>query len=236
MKSRTFTALFVVALSCIAFAAAPPQAPPANSSQLESVLASMDKAASNFKTTQSNFEWDQYEKVVDETENQTGTMFFRRTGNNIEMAAHIDKPDTKIVLFTDGLVRIYQPKIDTEQRYNAGKNREAFESFLVLGFGGRGHDLTKSFDVQYAGNETVDGINTSKLVLTPKEDKVKNIFNKIILWIDTARGISVQQEFFEPSGNYRLAKYSDIKINQKLPDNSFKVNTTRKTKVVTPNG
>jgi outer membrane lipoprotein-sorting protein len=223
-----------VGLSFIAAVAARGQASPANS--LESALTSMDKAAANFKTTQSKFQWDQYEKVVDETESQTGTMYFRRSGNNIEMSAHIDKPDTKIVLFTDGLVRIYQPKIDTEQRYNAGKNREAFESFLVLGFGGRGHDLAKSFDVQFDGSEAVDGINAAKLVLTPKEDKVKNVFNKIILWIDPARGISVQQKFFEPSGNYRLAKYSDIKINQKLPDNAFKINTTRKTKVVTPNG
>jgi hypothetical protein len=46
----------------------------------------------------------------------------------------------------------------------------------------------------------------------------------------------VQQQFFEPSGDYRMAKYSDIQINQKLPDNAFKLKTTGKTKFVSAQG
>jgi outer membrane lipoprotein-sorting protein len=227
-RSAIVRLLCVLLLGCAAFAQ--------GNGQLESVLNSMDKAASNFKTVECSFNWDQFTKVVNDTDTQAGEIYFRRSGNNIEMAAHIQKPDAKIVVFSNGVVRIYQPKIDTEQRIDAGKNRAEFESFLVLGFGGRGHDLSKSFDVQYAGNETVQGVNAAKLVLTPKEAKVKNMFNSIILWIDPARGISIQQQFLQPSGDYRLAKYADIKLNQKLPDDAFKINTTRKTKVVTPNG
>ena len=114
----------------------------------------------------------------------------------------------------------------------AGKNREAVESFLVLGFGGSGRDLLKSFDVKYVGSENVGGVNATKLELAPKSERVKNIFAKIWLWIDPARGISVQQQFFEPSGDYRLAKYSDIKMNQKVPDSAFKLRTTGDTQFV----
>ena len=60
------------------------------------------------------------------------------------------------------------------------------------------------------------------------------MFNLITLWIDPQRGVSVQQRFQEPSGDYRLAKYSNIKINQKLPDSAFKLNTTNRTKTITP--
>ena len=55
-------------------------------------------------------------------------------------------------------------------QYNAGKNRADFESYLVLGFGGSGRDLTKSFDVNYAGMEQVEGVNAAKLE-TPKSQK-----------------------------------------------------------------
>jgi outer membrane lipoprotein-sorting protein len=62
------------------------------------------------------------------------------------------------------------------------------------------------------------------LLLTPKDEQVLKMFSQIILWIDTSRGISVQQKFIQPkSGDYRLAKYSDIRINQKLPDDTFKI-------------
>lgn len=230
MSLRRLVAGLAIVVSSVAMAATPPQA---GADKLEPVLNSMDKAAANFKTIECTFAWDQYTKVVNDTDTQNGTIYFRRAGANIEMAAHIMKPDTKIVVFSNGTVRIYSPKIDTEQRFDAGKNRAEFESFLVLGFGGRGHDLSKSFDVQYGGDESVLGVNTSKLVLVPKDDKVRNMFNKIILWIDPARGVSVQQQFFQPNGDYRTAKYSDIKENQKLPDDAFKIKTTGKTKVET---
>ena len=196
----------------------------------------MDRAASDMKTVQTDFVWDQYTAVVKEHDFQDGTMYFRRNGNNVEMAATITKPEIKHILFTNGVVQIYEPKIEQVTKYNAGKNRDTFESFLVLGFGGRGHDLEKSFDVKYGGPETVSGVATQKLVLTPKSEKIRDMFQTITLWIDPARGISVQQKFESSSGDYRLATYKNIKIKGKLPDDIFKLHTTGKTRVVTPQG
>jgi outer membrane lipoprotein-sorting protein len=228
MKRDTLIPALFLLLSTLALAQA--------NGPLEGTLNSMDRAAANMKTVQTDFVWDQYTAVIQEHDNQAGTMYFRRNGNNIEMAATIAKPQTKHILFTSGTVQIYEPRIEQVTKYNAGKNRDTFESFLVLGFGGRGHDLEKSFDVKYGGAETVDGIATQKLVLTPKSEKVRNMFQTITLWIDPARGISVQQKFESSSGDYRLATYKNIKVNAKLPDDIFKLHTTGKTKVVTPQG
>src|SRR5713226_264578 len=126
--------------------------PQGNSPGFERVLAEMDAAAKNFRTTEASFVWDQYQKVVDETDTQKGKVYFRRVGNETQMAADITEPDKKYVLFTEGKVEVYQPRIDQVTVYSAGKNREAFESFLVLGFGGSGHDMLKSFEVKYMGS------------------------------------------------------------------------------------
>ena len=220
--------LVTVLLLCSAFAE------PAPGNSLDTVLTRMDQTAATFKTAEADFVWDQYQKVVDETDTQAGTIYFRRGSKDLEMAANISKPDQKYVLFKDGNVSVYQPKIDRVTEYSAGKNKADFESFLVLGFGGRGHDLQKTFEVTYKGDETVQGTATSKLELVPKTQRGKNIFAKIILWIDNARGVSVQQQFFEPSGDYRLAKYSNIKMNQKIADDVFKLKTTPNTQVINP--
>jgi outer membrane lipoprotein-sorting protein len=203
---------------------------------LERVLDQMDKTASAFRTTEANFVWNQYQRVVDDSDKQEGRVYFRRVGKETQMAADITAPDKKYILFADDKVQVYQPKIDQVTSYNTGKNRAEFESFLVLGFGGGGHDMLKSFDVKYVGEEKIDGVDTAKLDLVPKSDKVKNNFQHIFLWIDPARGISIQQQLFAPSGDYRLAKYSDIQINQKIPDTVFKLKTTNKTKTVSPQG
>ncbi len=209
----------------------------ADSTGLDRVLAQMDAAARNFKTTEASLVSDQYEKVIDETDTQKGTIYFRREGGEIQMAADFAEPSKKYVIYSGGKVQVYQPKIDQVNEYNvADKNRGDIESYLVLGFGGSGQDLLKSYDVKFQGSETVNGIAAEKLELIPKSVRLRNNIARILLWIDPARGISVQQQLFEPGGDYRLAKYSEIKINQKLSDDVFKLKTTRKTKFISPQG
>jgi outer membrane lipoprotein-sorting protein len=203
---------------------------------LDSVLKKMDAAAASFQATQADFVWDQYQKVVDETDTQTGTVYYRRVGKEIEMMADIKQPDPKSVLYKDGKLQVYQPKIDQVMEYPAGTNRGEIESYLVLGFGGSGEDLIKSFDVSYVGEETVSGIATAKLQLIPKSEKFRNNVSKILLWIDLSRGISVQQQFFQGQGDYRLAKYSGVQMKAKIGNDVFQLKTTKKTQFVSPRG
>jgi len=246
MKHLIFT--LAITWSFLGFIAAPP-AKAADSASLDAVLRKMDSVAATFRSTQATFEWDTYEKVIDEVDDyETGVIYYRRTGKEkeIEMMAEVKmagsslqslKPEPKYVLFSGGKVRMYQPKIDQVTEYDLGKNHSDFESYVVLGFGGSGEDLQRVFDVTYVGPETVSGVATAKLQLVPKSEKVRNTYKQILLWIDLEKGISVQQQFFQPDGNYRLAKYSDIQVNEKkIPEEVFKLKTTNKTQIVSPRG
>ena len=198
----------------------------------------MDRTAANFHTAQANFVWQQYTKVIEDiSDTQKGTVYYRRSGSQVDWSADVSDPSPpKYVLFIGSKVQVYQPKIDQVTQYDTGKDRAAYESFLVLGFGGSGQDMMKSFDVTYLGNEKVADVDTVKLNLVPKSEKARNTFNHIWLWIDPSRGVSVRQQLFEPDGDYRLADYSDIRLNQKIPDGVFKLNTTNKTKFLSPKG
>ena len=203
---------------------------------LDSVLQTMDAAAAHFQTAQADFVWEQYQKVVDETDTQKGTVYYRRSGKEIEMMADIKEPDRKFVLYKDGKLQVYQPKIEQVMEYTAGTNHEEIESFLVLGFGGSGQDLKKAFDVSYQGEETVANIPTAKLQLIPKSEKIRSNFPQIILWIDLSRGISIQQKFMQGQGDDRLAKYSAVNLHAKISNDVFRLKTTGKTKFVSPRG
>jgi len=226
------TLVLAAAGALLAQAAPKAQASPA----LEKILNRMDETAAKFRAAQADFVWEQFQSVVKETDTQKGKVYFRWATKDLQMMANIQDPTQKNVLYSDGKVQVYQPTIDQVTVYAPGKNRADVESFLVLGFGGGGHDLLKSFEVKYEGSENVGGVQTTKLDLLPKSPRVRNMFDHILMWVDPARGVSVQQQVFEPSGDFRLAKYSDIQLNQKLPDNIFKLKTTGKTKVVSPQG
>jgi outer membrane lipoprotein-sorting protein len=204
---------------------------------LENVLKKMDATAASFQSARADFVWDQYHKVVDETDTQKGTVYYRRAGREIEMMADIKEPDRKFVLYKDGKLQVYQPKIEQVMSYPAGGNRNELETYLVLGFGGSGQELKKSFEVSYEGEENIDGIATAKLQLIPKSEKFRNNFSKIIfLWIDLARGISIQQKFMQSQGDYRLAKYPVVRLDQKIGNDVFQLKTTKKTQFISPRG
>lgn len=221
------------------------QEKPADPAALAAVLKTMDTAAANFRAIQADFEWDRYQKVIDEViDVQTGTIYYRRAGKDIEMMANVRKagssaaevkPEPKYVLFSGGKIQMYLPKPDQLTVYDLGKNNADFESYLVLGFGGSGQDLLKAFDVTYLGPATIAGVNTAELQLVPKSEKVRNTFKQILLWINP-QGISVQQQFFEPGGDYRLATYSNIQSKDKIGDDVFRLKTTGKTQTTSHGG
>jgi outer membrane lipoprotein-sorting protein len=203
---------------------------------LGQVLEQMDAAAENFHSAQAEFQWDQYERVVENTDTQKGAIYFLRSGSTTEMAARVKQfngqPDAKDVVYKDGVLQFYQPKIEQMTIFHAGRNQQQFESFLTLGFGGSGSDLGKNWEITYQGAETIDGVKTAKLDLVGKQASVRNMFTHVTIWVDPARAISLKQQFFEASGDVRTAFYRNIRYNQKVPVSVFRIKTTSKTTVV----
>lgn len=245
MKRLSLAAVITLTAGLVALYAA--AAKPADQGDLQSVLHKMDEVAATFRSAQANFEWDTYEKVIDEIDEvQAGTIYYRRNGKDIEMMADVNKvgsslatlkPEPKYVLYSQGKIRLYQPKPDQVTEFDVRKDHSDYESYVVLGFGGSGQDLQKVFDVTYGGPETINGVATAKLQLVPKSAAIRNTYKQIFLWIDLEKGVSVQQKFISPQDDYRLAKYTDIQVNgKKIPDEVFKLKTTSKTQTITPHG
>jgi len=171
---------------------------------------------------------------VDEKDTQTGRIYFRRSGGSVEAALDLTSPAPKKIIYKDEKVSIYDKKIDQVTERDVSKNKAEVEAFLSLGFGASGDDLKKSYDVTLDGWETIEGIKTAKLALVPKNENTRRTYNKILLWIDPDRDVLLQQQFIEPSGDYRTTRYSKMKLNSKISDDVFRLKTTGHTKTVRP--
>jgi outer membrane lipoprotein-sorting protein len=201
---------------------------------LEGVLATMNQTSTGFKSAQGDFEFETYQKLVDEKDTQKGRIYFRKNKAGVDAAFDIEGPAPKQVVYTDGKLRVFEKKINQVTERAVGKNKSDVEAFLSLGFGASGAELQRDYDVKLDGWEAVDGVQTAKLDLTPKNPKLLQTYNKIILWIDPQRDVLLKQQFFERSGDYRLAHYSNMKLNQKVSDDVFHLKTNGNTKIVTP--
>lgn len=186
------------------------------------VLAQMDAASQKFQSTQADFQWDVLQSVVNEHDVQSGTIYFERHGESTSMAAYIKQPAEKAVFYDGSTLTLLQPEIKQETLFTAGSNRGQYESFLTLGFGGSGKDLQSNWTVSCQGMESIDGMQTAKLDLKPKQQSVANMFTHVTVWIDPTRSLGLKQVFYEPSGDNRTATYTQIKYNVKIPADMFK--------------
>ncbi len=94
------------------------------------------------------------------------------------MMAEIKEPAVKFVLYKDGKLQIYQPKIEQVMEFSAGSNRSEMESYLVLGFGGSGQDLKKTYEVTYLGEENIANIRDRKIATNSQERKSAQLLLK----------------------------------------------------------
>lgn len=224
-----FTAAAVLTLA--AFPAKPASA---QNADVQKIVQQMDAAAAKFQSATADLRWDNYERVVRETTTQTGIIYFQKKGNATDMGAVIQKPAKKVLAYSAGLLKMYEPNIDQLTLLSAGKNQSQYESFLTLGFGGSGTDLEKQWVITPQGTEAIDGIQTAKLDLVSKQESVKNMFTHVIIWIDLARGVSLKQQFFTPSNDQKISYYTNIKVNGKVDTKPFEIKTTSKTAVKRP--
>jgi outer membrane lipoprotein-sorting protein len=195
--------------------------------RLAETLRKLDASSAKFQSATADVHKDLYERVVRETTTQIGTIYFIRKGAATQMGVTINPPAAKIVEFKDGKLRLYDPGSNHLQVFSTSDNQAKYESFLTLGFGGSGQDLTKAWTVDDQGSESMqDGkttVKVEKLLLVPKDPGVKGTFTQVVLWLDLDRAVSLKQEFLAPSGDKQTAIYSNIKYNQKVDLKPFEI-------------
>ncbi|HEX3569766.1 MAG TPA: outer membrane lipoprotein-sorting protein [Acidobacteriaceae bacterium] len=198
---------------------------------LDAVLRQMDEASLKFQSAEANFRWDLYERVVKQTTTQTGTIYFKKQGTSTIMGAKIEQPSVKLIEFRNGILRLFEPGTNHLTTVDATKNKAELESFLTVGFGGSGKDLAKAWTISDLGDEVIDGVQTAKLDLVPKDPSVRKNCTHMTLWVDPVRGLELKQSLYMPSEDYRTAVYANIKYNQKVDEKQYQIKTDSKTTI-----
>ncbi len=210
--------IFAAALVCALFLSNGKAADP-----LQSVFARMDASAASFHSMSAKLKKVTFTAVLNESSAETGTILIRRpNANNLKMLIQFTDPDAKSVSYANRKWQIYYPKIATVQEYDFGKQSSLVDQALLLGFGTPSTELKKAYTISYVGEDTVSGKDASHIELVPKSAEAREHFTKVGIWIGEA-GHPVQQKVFQPSKDYYLVTYTDIKVNPDLTDDNLKL-------------
>ena len=200
---------------------------------LDAVLHRMDEGAKRFHSVTAKLKEVNYTAVLQETSTQTGELWLMRRGKGgVIGKMKFDPPEETTVAFRGHIVEKYYPKANNVDRYDLGKNAAQIDEFILLTFGAAGNDLERNYDVKFAGPATIDGTPCSHLVLTPKSPDAAKIASTIEMWIPEKRSYAIQEKVNEPSGNYVLNQYSDVKMNPELPDSDYEFKPPANAKII----
>ena len=207
---------------------------PGDVPRMETVLSGMDEAAAHFSSVTADLEYTKVTVLVNDRSTEKGKVYFEKSKKKLRVMLAFTEPSEKYVLFSNGKVSIYRPKIAEVEQYSLADSEGLLEQFLLLGFGTSGSDLQKSYQVSLKGEETLDGEPAVHLDLVPKNPKVAARLQHIELWLSPKSWQPLQQKFFEPSKDFLIARYRNLLHNTKIAGKTFQLPIRGKIRTVRP--
>jgi outer membrane lipoprotein-sorting protein len=203
-----------------AWGQSPPQKRSKLTTDLTEILSHMNKAAENLRTISANLEYTKVTVLVDDKAVQSGQLLYRK-GKGTDILIDFKKPEPKTIAFRKNLGEIYNPKINQIDEYNLEGKSGMIEQFLLLGFGTEADKIRKDYDLKFLKEEDLQGDITVVLELTPHSETTRAQLTRIQLWVSEESWLPAQQKFFQPGGDYLMARYTNVKVNRPLSNAAF---------------
>jgi hypothetical protein len=198
---------------------------------LDQVLGRMDQAAPKFRSMSTTFSASEYSDLFGDTKVEDGSFKMRKHAKTgVVLLADFTGQDARKMRIAGSQIEIYHPKANSVDIYNTGKIIKSVDQFLLVGFGTTRAELAKTYNIALGGTETIDGIQTTRLELTPKSAELKNLFNKIQLWIPDGQSNPIQEKVIsgKKGKDYHLFQFKNAQIrtaaDPAFPDSDFELN------------
>jgi len=189
---------------------------------LQEVLVRMSDEAGHLKTVSVDLEYTHVTVVVDVKSTESG-QFFMRNPKKPEMLVRFVKPDPSTVLFKQNRLEMYHPRINQIVEYNLKGHSNVIQQSSSLGFGTDAKNLDAAYAVKLDHEASLNGESTAILDLAPKDTAMLRCFTRIQVWVSEESWLPVQQKFYAPDGDYSVARYSGVRVNENLPSSTFRI-------------
>ncbi len=193
---------------------------------LQQALAKMEQASTTFKGLTADMKRVIHTAVLNENEEQVGTLAVKRPRpKEFRALLTLKGPNARQVAYSGHNVEIYYPESKLIQIYDINKKLGSqVDKYLLLGFGASPRDLQQVYSIAFVGQEMVNGQKTTRLALTPRQPDTATGLIKAELWVSDETGIAVEQKLYFSGGDYQVATYTNMKIDPSIPDSAVQLN------------
>ncbi len=204
-------------MAALLFAAASVSAPARAASELDQILANMQKTAGGIRTLYAMME-QQKRLDIGGVERYVGHIFFSQAGKGTEkVRIEYDVPKGQVLWVLGDNVTLYQPSINQAIRTTrrAQASRSADVSFIASPYQSV-PQLKSQYNISYLGEDS----GRAKLELTPRG---RSAVRQVILWVDRSNWMPVKYQVTEANGNLSVFTLTNVQVNGRIPSKKFEV-------------
>lgn len=203
----------------------------AKAQQLTEIVKRMDTHNKSLTSLQSSVRMEKYNVQIKETDVFEGTVkYLPQKGKDAYVRIDWLKPRTESLAVGNKQYILYTPSIkqaiigNINDAKAGGKGANNALAFLNMSKS----QLSANYSPKYIGQETVAGITTWHLELTPK---TAQSYKTADLWVD-ANGMPIQAKVTENNGDTTTIYLSNIEKNKTLNASVFAISPPKGTKIV----
>jgi outer membrane lipoprotein-sorting protein len=185
---------------------------------VDTVLAQMEKSNTNYPYIQAKIESKTYTAFVNVTDDpKTGKIWISHMGNSPrQIKIDFEKPFRELMLIDKGKFVKYSPNTKNGTSFSFSKEDQAEAECIVLGLCQSVALIKQSYTITLVDKaDSVPGVKTTVLDLTPKEKKRASLIKSIRLWLDSSKWYPIQTRVYTPNGNYRNSIFTEITVSPK---------------------
>ena len=214
--------MFVAAL-CAALALPAAAAKVSDPGSLDEVIKHVQEQQRKTTTLQADFRQEKELALLSKPEVSTGTFVYSKPNNVLWTYA---APKRVTMLITNGKLTTFYPELNKAETLDVTRFEDRI--FKYMGATGAIDELARYFDFTFT-NKPSEPVYV--LDLKPKTGAVAKRVQRIKLWIDKKSYLTTKIEYVEGDGDITRYEFTNIKVNQPVPQGRFVLNLPANVKV-----
>jgi outer membrane lipoprotein-sorting protein len=211
MFARKAVVLAALCAAAVSFPlSAAKKAPPIT---LEEVIKRVQAQQKGTRTLQASFRQEKEMALLAAPEVSTGTFVFSKPSNVLWV---YEAPKRVQMLIANGAMTTYYLDLNKAETIDIRKFEDRI--FKYMGASGAIDELARYFDFTFTDNAAAA---TWVLDLTPKNRAVAKRVKRIKIWIDRQTYLTTKFEYVEADGDVTRYSFSDVRVNQPVPEARF---------------
>jgi len=197
---------------------------------LTGILNKMENAHKQMKSLKAELVQEKVNPQIGSKDSDYGMLIYKPGIGKDKGKLRIDytKPGVKTLSVIGENYTFYEPKLNQALKSTVSKATKGKTAANLVGLDGSLKALINNYNMEIAGDASVNGQMTSILRLIPK---TRSDFTSIDIWVSQS-GLPVQWKMVERNGDYTVITLKNTQINTNIADSAFVVNLPGGTKIL----